>query len=100
MKTEFNENSLTILNKLVISYPALKECRLAIESACRCLSDSFSSGKKLLVCGNGGSAADSEHLVGEIANSILSTKVYLNVMHQTGLRVRCQLFLSYRIQRF
>lgn len=45
MKTEFNENSLTILNKLVISYPALKECRLAIESACRCLSDSFSSGK-------------------------------------------------------
>lgn len=69
MKTEFNENSLTILNKLVISYPALKECRLAIESACRCLSDSFSSGKKLLVCGNGGSAADSEHIVGELMKS-------------------------------
>lgn len=69
MKTEFNENSLTILNKLVISYPALKECRSAIEGACRCLSESFNSGKKLLVCGNGGSAADSEHIVGELMKS-------------------------------
>lgn len=69
MKTEFNENSLIILNKLVISYPALKECRSAIEGACRCLSKSFNSGKKLLVCGNGGSAADSEHIVGELMKS-------------------------------
>lgn len=69
VKTELNENSLTILNKLVISYPALKECRSAIEGACKCLSESFNSGKKLLVCGNGGSAADCEHIVGELMKS-------------------------------
>ena len=31
--------------------------------------ESYRSGKKLLVCGNGGSAADSEHIVGELMKS-------------------------------
>jgi phosphoheptose isomerase len=30
------------------------------------LEESYSSGRKLLVCGNGGSASDSEHIVGEL----------------------------------
>ncbi len=47
-------------------YPDLLACREGIEAACRLLSDAFHRGNKLLVCGNGGSAADSEHIVGEL----------------------------------
>ncbi len=48
------------------NYPDLAPCRADIESAYNLLEQGFASGHKLLVCGNGGSAADSEHLVGEL----------------------------------
>ncbi len=48
------------------NYPDLASCRDDIESAYTLLERSFASGHKLLVCGNGGSASDSEHLVGEL----------------------------------
>jgi D-sedoheptulose 7-phosphate isomerase len=45
---------------------ALGVCRESIESALVVLADAFRSGNKVLVCGNGGSAADAEHIVGEL----------------------------------
>jgi D-sedoheptulose 7-phosphate isomerase len=42
-----------------------------MEAALAALIASFESGGKLLVCGNGGSAADSEHLVGELLKGFL-----------------------------
>lgn len=39
--------------------PELQEC---VDKICRC----YMNGGKLLVCGNGGSASDSEHIVGEL----------------------------------
>ena len=47
-------------------YPALKPCEHDITRALILLCDAFSRGNKLLVCGNGGSAADAEHIVGEL----------------------------------
>jgi D-sedoheptulose 7-phosphate isomerase len=44
----------------------LEPLRPAIERAFQLLVDCFSRGGKVLVCGNGGSAADSEHIVGEL----------------------------------
>jgi len=41
-------------------------CRTAIEAAFNMLKTCFRNGDKLLICGNGGSAADSEHIVGEL----------------------------------
>lgn len=41
----------------------------SILEASRILEASFSSGGKLLICGNGGSAADSSHLAGELVKS-------------------------------
>jgi phosphoheptose isomerase len=43
-----------------------RRLRVALLEAVRLLADSFAGGGKLLVCGNGGSAADAQHLVGEL----------------------------------
>ena len=47
-------------------YPSLKIVREDIASAYLVMEECFENGGKLLVCGNGGSAADSEHIVGEL----------------------------------
>ena len=54
------------LNRLIDRYPKLIVCREDIASAYKILETAYSSGRKLLVCGNGGSASDSEHIVGEL----------------------------------
>lgn len=57
---------MTILDTLFESYPALAGCKTDIEAACGMLINCYKTDKKVLVCGNGGSAADSEHIVGEL----------------------------------
>ena len=47
-------------------HPDLLCCRKSIEAALAALVDAFRSGQKVLICGNGGSAADAEHIVGEL----------------------------------
>lgn len=54
------------INRLVEAYPDLQRCSSDILRAAELLSKSFEAGGKLLVCGNGGSAADAEHIVGEL----------------------------------
>ena len=54
------------LNGLVMRYPALEECRESIAAAVALLEEAFRAGGKLLVCGNGGSASDALHIVGEL----------------------------------
>lgn len=54
------------LKLLIERYPALEVCREAVEKAAELLAGSFAHGGKLLVCGNGGSASDSLHIVGEL----------------------------------
>ncbi len=58
-----------ILDAAIRRHPSLSACEAAITDAFRLLSDTFRSGGKLLVCGNGGSAADSEHIAGELNKS-------------------------------
>lgn len=55
-----------ILDNLISGLPALEDCRYSIETAFQILKKTYDGGGKLLVCGNGGSAADSEHIVGEL----------------------------------
>jgi len=54
------------LETLIERYPVLMSCREDIEMAFRLMVDSYEQGGKLLICGNGGSAADAEHIVGEL----------------------------------
>lgn len=51
--------------------PDLASCILDVEHAFSLLRDALRSGGKVLVCGNGGSAADSEHIVGELMKGYL-----------------------------
>ena len=54
------------LSTLVRRYPVLDACQAELSRAVDALISVFESGKKLLICGNGGSASDSEHIVGEL----------------------------------
>lgn len=54
------------LDILINRYPALAVCKDSILSAYKILEECFATGHKLLVAGNGGSCADSEHIVGEL----------------------------------
>jgi phosphoheptose isomerase len=53
-----------ILNDMLTLYPALEG--LPMERALYLLLDGVRRGGKILTCGNGGSAADAEHIVGEL----------------------------------
>ena len=59
------------VEETVRRYPVLAPLRAVIESAYRALEACYASGGKLLVCGNGGSAADSDHIVGELMKGYL-----------------------------
>lgn len=54
------------LDLLIERYPALSVCRDSIISAYEIIAECYSNGGKLLIAGNGGSAADSEHITGEL----------------------------------
>ena len=54
------------LNDLVKRYPQLDVCQKDIEKAYLLLEEAYDNGRKLLIAGNGGSAADSEHMAGEL----------------------------------
>lgn len=65
------------LNSLIERYPKLATCREDIKKTYEILETAYSNGSKLLVCGNGGSASDSEHIVGELMKEFkLKRKVY------------------------
>ena len=52
-----------MLEELIERYQKLYECKDSIISARDILTECFENGGKLLVCGNGGSCADSDHIV-------------------------------------
>lgn len=57
------------LEALIARAPVLAACRDDLQAALDALVATFADGGTLYVCGNGGSAADSEHLVGELMKS-------------------------------
>lgn len=67
------------LNHLIDRYPKLIVCKEDIMRAYELLEAAYQNGRKLLVCGNGGSASDSEHIVGELMKEFkLKRKIYGN----------------------
>jgi D-sedoheptulose 7-phosphate isomerase len=63
-----------VMERLLERYPDLNRCAPAIRGAYELLERSYRGGGKLLVCGNGGSAADSEHIVGELMKGFVSRR--------------------------
>lgn len=65
------------IDTLIDRYPKLIACKDDIITAYNIIETAFSNERKLLVCGNGGSASDSEHIVGELMKEFkLKRKVY------------------------
>ena len=65
------------IETLVQRYPQLESCKDDILKAYQILEEAYSAGRKLLVAGNGGSASDSEHIVGELMKEFkLKRKIY------------------------
>jgi D-sedoheptulose 7-phosphate isomerase len=65
---------LAIYEKLFKRYPALDGIRASFMNAYLLLRDAYRRGNKLLVCGNGGSAADSGHIVGELMKGFMKKR--------------------------
>jgi len=59
---------------LIERYPVLAKCKDDFINAYLLLEEAYLNGKKLLVAGNGGSAADSEHIVGELMKGFKKTR--------------------------
>lgn len=55
-----------IYDELFVRYPALDGCRADVMKAFELMLATYRAGGKVLVCGNGGSASDAEHIVGEL----------------------------------
>ena len=59
------------ISKLFIEFPKLKPIEDKILDSYEILKTTFKKQKTLFVCGNGGSASDAEHMVGELMKSFL-----------------------------
>ena len=65
------ESTYAAVDTLIARYPALAVCAADVRAAVETLVDSWRAGGKLIVCGNGGSASDAEHIVGELMKGFL-----------------------------
>ena len=65
------ESTYAAVDTLIARYPALAVCAADVRAAVEALVDSYRAGGKLIVCGNGGSASDAEHIVGELMKGFL-----------------------------
>lgn len=63
---ELEERLYKHINTLIERYPKLEGVRQSIIDAYIIMEECYENGGKLLIAGNGGSAADSEHIAGEL----------------------------------
>lgn len=62
------------MKELIERYPQLNICAKDIEKALALMVDTYKNGGKILVCGNGGSSADADHIVGELMKGFLKDR--------------------------
>lgn len=63
-----------MLNELIKRYPALEDIKESLKEASKLMFETAKNGGKILICGNGGSAADCDHIVGELMKGFLSKR--------------------------
>ena len=62
------------IDLLMERYPSLEVCRADIVDAVQTIIDMHKKGGALLICGNGGSSADAEHISGELLKGFLKKR--------------------------
>lgn len=76
-----------MINDLVNRYPALEAVRDDIEMVYKHLVECYENGGKVLIVGNGGSAADSEHIVGELMKGFIKNRPVSAEMYEALVAV-------------
>lgn len=84
-------NPFDCVSLLIERYPELSSQREHIISAYEVLKHSFSNGGKLLIAGNGGSAADAEHIVGELMKGFENRRKVPQKYKDELINVDCEL---------
>ena len=62
------------INQHLAAVQSLTALKCAIEFAGRCIADCLLQGNKVLLCGNGGSAADAQHIAAELVGRFLTER--------------------------
>ena len=75
---------------LLTRYPQLNICKNDIENALSLMIDTYKKGGKILVCGNGGSSADADHIVGELMKGFLKSRKVTDERIPQELREKLQ----------
>lgn len=68
------ETTLAKIDALIERYPSLNICRSGLTATVEAIIDTYNKGGKVIICGNGGSAADSEHIVGELMKGFVKKR--------------------------
>ena len=76
------------LELLIERYPALAVCESEIKRAIEAIIACYEKGGKLLLCGNGGSCADCDHIVGELMKGFLKKRP-LDESKKAEMREKC-----------
>lgn len=76
------------LELLIERYPALAACESEIKRAIEAIIACYEKGGKLLLCGNGGSCADCDHIVGELMKGFLKKRP-LDESKKAEMREKC-----------
>lgn len=67
---------MNYIENLIVRIPAFASQKEAIEAAVDAICEMYRNGGKLLLAGNGGSAADCEHISGELLKGFLKKRPY------------------------
>ena len=78
------------MKELLARYPQLKTCAKDIENALALMIDAYKNGGKIFVCGNGGSSADADHIVGELMKGFLKDRKVTDERIPQELREKLQ----------
>ncbi len=62
---------MNYIDDVLFRYECLESCEKEIRQATKMICDMYKNSGKLLLCGNGGSAADCEHISGELLKGFL-----------------------------
>lgn len=65
------EKTLAVIDHLIERYPVLSSMKEPLITTVDTIINCYAKGGKLLICGNGGSAADAEHITGELMKGFL-----------------------------
>lgn len=74
-----------IIDNLILEYSSLKNCYNNILKALYDILKCYNNNKKIIVCGNGGSATDAQHIVGELMKSFVLPRK-LNLEKQNKIK--------------